>query len=465
MSINSNYILLLYVVSVVLFILALRWMSEVRTARYGGRSAALGMAVAVVATLLAYQSHNIPLLIGAILIGFIVGTPIALRVPTTALPQRTAVSQAFGSLAVALVGAAEYYDYTPHVNPFTMAVLSAEMILGFLTFAGSCIAFAKLQELIPGRPFIYPGKNYISLGILGLAGVMGAVLVASPGTSIALPILAILALIFGFLLVMGIGGADMPTVIAILNSYTGMSAAALGFVLNNKILIVAGSLDGSSGFVLALIMSQAMNRSFTNVLFGGVGAKVAAGAGGAAAQQPARPVQSFTVADVATILDNARSVVIVPGYGMAVAQAQHTVKEVTDILQERDIDVKYGIHPVAGRMPGHMNVLLAEANVPYDQLWEMEKINPIFPETDVVIVVGANDVTNPAARTNTASPLYGMPIMNVDKAKTVIFIKRSMNPGFSGADNELFYLPNTWMVFGDAKKVLSDLVAALKADK
>jgi len=459
--IDQNYILLLYVVAIVMFILSLRFMSEVKSARWGGRSAALGMAIAVAATLLAYQSNNIGLLIAAILVGFVVGTPIALRVPTTALPQRTAMSQAFGSLAVALVGAAEYYDYQPHVNPFTMAVLSAEMILGFLTFMGSCIAFAKLQELIPGKPFVYPGKNFISLGILGVAGVIGAYLVAVPSASYALPIMAALALVFGFLLVMGIGGADMPTVIAILNSYTGMSAAALGFVLDNKILIVAGSLDGSSGFVLALIMSQAMNRSFTNVLFGGVGAKVVKGAPGAA-KGPARPVQSFTVEDVATILGNASSVVIVPGYGMAVAQAQHVVKEATDIMQEHGIDVKYGIHPVAGRMPGHMNVLLAEANVPYEQLWEMEKINPIFPETDVVIVVGANDVTNPAARTNPNSPLYGMPIMNVDKAKTVIFIKRSMSPGFSGADNELFYLPNTWMVFGDAKKVLSDLVGALK---
>ena len=459
--IDQNYILLLYVVAIVMFILSLRFMSEVKSARWGGRSAALGMAIAVAATLLAYQSNNIGLLIAAILVGFVVGTPIALRVPTTALPQRTAMSQAFGSLAVALVGAAEYYDYQPHVNPFTMAVLSAEMILGFLTFMGSCIAFAKLQELIAGKPFVYPGKNFISLGILGVAGVIGAYLVAVPSASYALPIMAALALVFGFLLVMGIGGADMPTVIAILNSYTGMSAAALGFVLDNKILIVAGSLDGSSGFVLAVIMSQAMNRSFTNVLFGGVGAKVVKGAPGAA-KGPARPVQSFTVEDVATILGNASSVVIVPGYGMAVAQAQHVVKEATDIMQEHGIDVKYGIHPVAGRMPGHMNVLLAEANVPYEQLWEMEKINPIFPETDVVIVVGANDVTNPAARTNPNSPLYGMPIMNVDKAKTVIFIKRSMSPGFSGADNELFYLPNTWMVFGDAKKVLSDLVGALK---
>jgi NAD(P) transhydrogenase subunit beta len=462
MTLDPTYVLALYVAAIVLFILSLRFMSDVKTSRWGGRSAALGMAIGVAATLAAYQIHRVDLLIGAIVVGFVVGTPIALRVATTALPQRTAVSQAFGSLAVALVGAAEFYDYHTTANTFTLSVLSAEMILGFLTFAGSCIAFAKLQELIPGRPFVYPGKNFVSIAILLVAAAVGVFLVAEPSQTIALPIMAVLALLFGFLLVMGIGGADMPTVIAILNAYTGMSAAALGFVLNNKLLIVAGSLDGSSGFVLALIMSQAMNRSFTNVLFGGVGAKVVAkGAPGAPAAQ-ARPVQSLSADDAATILENAQSVVVVPGYGMAVAQAQHTIKEVTDLLQEKGIDVKYGIHPVAGRMPGHMNVLLAEANVPYDQLWEMEKINPMFPETDVVIVVGANDVTNPAARTKPDSPLYGMPIMNVDKAKTVIFIKRSMSPGFSGSDNELFYLPNTWMVFGDAKKVLSDLVAALK---
>ncbi len=463
MSVDPNVILALYIAAIVLFILALRFMSDVKSSKYGNWSASLGMAVAVVATLLAYTIQRIDLLLGALAVGAILGFPIALRVPTTALPQRTAMSQAFGSLAVALVGVAEYNVDAPNVPLFTMSVLSAEMILGFLTFAGSCIAFAKLQELIPGRPFVYPGKNFVSLAILAVAGAAGVFLVAFPAQGFALYVLAAFALVFGFLLVMGIGGADMPTVIAILNSYTGMSAAALGFVLNNKILIVAGSLDGSSGFVLAVIMSQAMNRSFTNVLFGGVGAKIVKGAGPAAAKE-ARPVQSYTPEDVATILENARSVVVVPGYGMAVAQAQHTVKELSDVLQEKGIDVKFGIHPVAGRMPGHMNVLLAEAQVPYDQLWEMERINPVFPETDVVIVVGANDVTNPAARTKTDSPLYGMPIMNVDKARTVIFVKRSMSPGFSGADNELFYLPNTWMVFGDAKKVLSELVAALKKE-
>jgi NAD(P) transhydrogenase subunit beta len=437
-------------------------MSDVKSSKYGNWSASLGMAVAVAATLLGYAIQRTDLLVGAIVVGVVLGIPIALRVPTTALPQRTAMSQAFGSLAVALVGVAEYRVDSPNVPIITMAVLSAEMILGFLTFAGSCIAFAKLQELIPGRPFVYPGKNFVSLAILAVAGIAAIYLIVFPAQEFALYILAAFALLFGLLLVMGIGGADMPTVIAILNSYTGMSAAALGFVLNNKLLIVAGSLDGSSGFVLAVIMSQAMNRSFTNVLFGGVGAKAAKGAAGPAAAKEARPVQSYSPEDVATILENARSVVIVPGYGMAVAQAQHTVKELSDILQEKGIDVKFGIHPVAGRMPGHMNVLLAEAQVPYEQLWEMERINPEFPETDVVIVVGANDVTNPAARTKTDSPLYGMPIMNVDKARTVIFVKRSMSPGFSGADNELFYLPNTWMLFGDAKKVLSELVADLK---
>ncbi len=463
-AINANELLAMYILAVVLFILALRFMSDIKSSKYGNWSASLGMLVAVVATLLAYTIHQTDYLVGALAVGLILGTPIALRVPTTALPQRTAMSQAFGSLAVALVGVAEYHVDLPHVPAFTMAVLATEMTLGFLTFAGSCIAFGKLQELIPGRPFVYPGKNFVSLAILAVAIAAAVYLVAFPTQGIALYVLAAFALIFGFLLVMGIGGADMPTVIAILNSYTGMSAAALGFVLNNKILIVAGSLDGSSGFVLAVIMSQAMNRSFTNVLFGGVGAKkVEKGAGPTGAKE-ARPVQSYSPEDVATILENATKVVIVPGYGMAVAQAQHTVKELSDILQEKGVDVKFGIHPVAGRMPGHMNVLLAEAQVPYEQLWEMERINPEFPNTDVVIVVGANDVTNPAARTRPESPLYGMPIMNVDKARTVIFVKRSMNPGFSGADNELFYLPNTWMVFGDAKKVLSDLVADLKAD-
>ena len=450
----------LYVLSVVLFILSLRWMSEVKTSRLGNWSATAGMAIAILSTLAAFHIQRTDLLVGAALVGTVLGTPIALKVPMTAVPQRTAMSHAFGSLAVALVGAAEYYQDLPDIDLFTVSVLSAEMILGFLTFTGSCVAFAKLQGLIPGRPFVYRGRNLVSLSTLGAAVALGVYLALNPTQEFVLPIMAGLALLFGLLLVLAIGGADMPTVIAILNSYAGISAAALGFVLDNKVLIVAGALDGSSGFILAVIMSSAMNRSFANVLFGGVGSRTTAGSTSTA--QAARSVQAYTPEDVATVLEDARSVIVVPGYGMAVAQAQHVVKELADVLQRRGIDVKYAIHPVAGRMPGHMNVVLAEAQVPYEQLWEMDRVNPLFPETDVAIVVGANDVTNPAARTKADSPLYGMPILDVDKARTVVFIKRSTRPGFSGVDNELFYLPNTMMVFGDAKEVLTELVASLK---
>lgn len=455
--------LYLYAVSILFFILSLRWMSEVKTSRRGNWSAATGMAIAILTTLLVYMIHQVDLLVAAVVVGTIIGTPIALKVPMTAVPQRTAMSHAFGSLAVALVGAAEYYQDKASIignkDFLTISILCGEMVLGFLTFTGSTIAFSKLQGIIPGRPFIYPGRIIVSLANLGIAVGFSVYLVLHPSQSFVLPIIAAFALLFGFLLVMAIGGADMPTVIAILNSFAGMSAAALGFVLDNKILIVAGSLDGSSGLVLAIIMSQAMNRSFINILFGGVGAVKK----GPSVIAETRTVQGYTPEDVATILANARSVVFAPGYGMAVSQAQHVVKELADVLQSRGIDVKYAIHPVAGRMPGHMNVLLAEANVPYDQLYEMDRINPLFPETDVVIVVGANDVTNPAARTRKDSPLFGMPILDVDKAKTVVFIKRSTGPGFSGVNNELFYLPNTMMVFGDAKKVLTELITAMKS--
>ena len=450
----------LYLLAVGFFIFSLKAMSEVKTSRLGNWSGAIGMVIAIIATLIAYHIDRIDLLIVAMVIGVIVGSPIALKVPMTAVPQRTAMSHAFGSLAVALVGTAEFYQRAPNIDPVTVAVLSGEMILGYLTFTGSCIAFAKLQGLISGKPLVYRGKTIVSLSSLGLAVAFAAYLVLFPSREYALPIMAAFALLFGFLLVIAIGGADMPTVIAILNSYAGLSAAALGFVLDNRVLIVAGALDGSSGLVLGLIMSKAMNRSFANVLFGGVGSHAVATT--EIAEHGGRTVAGYTVEDVATILKDARTVVFVPGYGMAVAQAQHVVKELADIAQAQGADVKYAIHPVAGRMPGHMNVLLAEAQVPYDQLWEMDRINPLFPETDVAIVVGANDVTNPAARTRPDSPLFGMPILNVDKAKTVVFIKRSMSPGFSGVDNELFYLPNTMMVFGDAKRVLTDLGAAMK---
>ena len=456
MSLPIQY---LYVLAIILFVLSLRWMSEVRTSRRGNWAGATAMLAAIIATLLAFPTQRNDLLIVAIVVGTVIGIPIALKLPMTAVPQRTAMSHAFGSLAVALVGTAKYYQLAPNIDTFTLSVLSFEIILGFLTFTGSCVAFAKLQELISGTPFIYPGRTVVTLSSLGIAIVLAIYLILNPAQGIILPIMVAFALLFGFLLVMSIGGADMPTVIAILNSYAGLSAAALGFVLDSKILIVAGTLDGASGFILALIMSKAMNRSFINVLFGGVGTKITKDGDTTTVE---RTVQSYTVEDIATILDNARSVVIAPGYGMAVSQAQHVVKEFADIIQARGIDVKYAIHPVAGRMPGHMNVLLAESQVPYDQLWEMEQINSLFPETDIAIVVGANDVTNPASRTNPDSPLYGMPILDVDKARTVVFIKRTLNTGFAAVGNELFYLPNTMMVFGDAKKVLSELVASLK---
>lgn len=452
---------LLYIFAIGLFALSLKWMSEVKTSRFSNWAAMAGMATAITGTLIAYQIGRIDLMIVAALAGILVGTPIGLKVSMTAVPQRTAISQACGSLAVALVGVAEYYNRVPNLDAFTMSVLGGEIILGFLTFMGSCIAFSKLQGLIPGKPYIYRGRNAVTIAVLGVAIVSAIYLVLNPSQQAILLVMICLALLVGLNLVMGIGGADMPTVIATLNSFTGLSAATLGFVLNNKVLIVAGALDGSSGLILAIIMSQAMNRSFINILFGSVGKTLK----DEAAVQPGRTIQKYSPEDVAIVLEEAKSVIIAPGYGMGVAQAQFVVKELADLLTKIGADVKFAIHPVAGRMPGHMNVLLAEANVSYDQLWEMEKINPLFPQADVAIVVGANDVTNPAARDKPDSPLYGMPILDVDKAKTIVFIKRGRGAGFSGVDNELFYLQNTMMVFGDAKQVISDLVTELKKRK
>ncbi|MGH7491590.1 MAG: NAD(P)(+) transhydrogenase (Re/Si-specific) subunit beta [bacterium] len=454
-------VIYLYVLSAVMFIFSLKWMSAIRTSRWGNWAGAAGMLVAVLATLLAFGMHHSELLLLAIVIGSMIGIPIALKLPMTAVPQRTAMSHAFGSLAVALVGTAEYFQRAPAVDKFTTAVLATEIILGYLTFTGSVIAFAKLQELISGKPLIYPGRNVISIVVLAIAVILGIALVIDPTQAFLLPIMAFFALAFGFLLVMGIGGADMPTVIAILNSYAGLSAAALGFVLNNKLLIVAGTLDGSSGFILAILMCKAMNRSFANVLFGGVGATVnKPGSEGAPA---ARTVPSYTAEDASFILESAQSVVLVPGYGLAVAQAQHVLHDLAKTLMDRGATVRYAIHPVAGRMPGHMNVLLAEANVPYDLLLEMEHINEDFQNTDVALVIGANDVVNPAARHKKDSPLYGMPILNVDQARTVMVVKRSLGAGFAGEDNELFYDTKTMMLFGDAKKVVTELVNTLKA--
>ena len=460
----SSLVQYVYLASAALFILSLKWMGQVKTARRGNWAGTAAMALAVVGTLIGggISSEGFMWIAIAILIGSAIGLPMALKMPMTAVPQRTALSHAFGGMAAGLVGVAEYIEGRDvgHLSHFTAGALAAEMLLGFLTFTGSLMAFGKLQEIITTKAVVYPGRNIVSLGTLAAAFISAIWLAADPDAIAAFYVLVAASLLFGVLLIIPIGGADMPTVIAILNAYAGLSASAMGFVLNNKLLIIAGALDGTSGLILSILMCKAMNRSFLNVLFAGVGAAPAAGA--TPTSPTGKSIVGFSIEDAKAVLEDTRSVIVVPGYGMAVAQAQHAVKELANVLAAQGTDVKYAIHPVAGRMPGHMNVLLSEADVPYDQLWEMERVNSSFPEADVAIVVGANDVTNPAARTNKQSPLYGMPILDVDKARTVIFIKRSMNPGFAGVDNELFYLDKTMLVFGDAKKVMTELVASFK---
>ena len=444
-----------YLAAAACFVLALKWMSAVPTARRGVLVGVAGMALAVAGTLLNPEILSYRWIAVAFVVGTIIGVPMAMM-PMTAVPQRTALSHAFGALAAALVGTAEFYLRTPHLSRFTMGALCLEVLLGTLTFTASLMAFGKLQEILPTRPIVYRFQNVLNLSIFALALGLGVYLVLQPAETWPMPVMLGLALVFGVLLIIPIGGADMPTVISLLNSYAGLSAAAMGFVLDNKLLIVAGSLDGSSGLILSIIMCKAMNRSFTNVLFGAFG-QVQAQA--AAATQ--KTVRSATPEEAASILESANGVMIVPGYGMAVAQAQHKVRELTDILTRKGVNVRFAIHPVAGRMPGHMNVLLAEADIAYDRLLEMEDANSELPQTDVALVIGANDVTNPAARHDKGSPVYGMPILDVDKARTVMVIKRSMNPGFAGIDNELYYMDRTLMLFGDARAFVSSLVKEL----
>jgi NAD(P) transhydrogenase subunit beta len=456
---GSQYVIeVIYLIASVLFILSLKWLSSPATARHGVWAGEIGMVLAIAGTLLHHGIVDYKWVIIGLVLGSGIGIPLG-YVQMTAVPQRTALSHAFGALCVTLVGTAEFYLQTPHVPRFTMGVLAAEVILGGLTFTGSLMAAGKLQEILPQRPLTYKGQNVVNLLLmLGAAGI-AVYLVVHPEATRLFPVMVGIAVVFGVLLIIPIGGADMPTVISLLNSYAGLSAAAMGFVINSKLLIIAGALDGSSGFVLSVIMSKAMNRSFTNVLFGAFGQVQTAAAGA----QEAKPVKSATAEESAAILAAANKVVIVPGYGMAVAQAQHKVRELYDALSKRGVDVRFAIHPVAGRMPGHMNVLLAEADVPYDRLIEMEEINGDFPQTDVALIIGANDVTNPAAREDAKSPIYGMPILDVDKAHTVMVIKRSMNPGFAGIDNPLYYLDQTLMLFGDAKAFVANIVRELSA--
>ncbi len=456
-----------YVLATALFVLALHWMNDPKTARRGVQAGVAAMLIAVLATWAQplIIVHHVWIVL-AIAAGFMVGWPLS-RVPLTAVPQRTALSHAFGGLAAGLVGTAEYFlwlnEARANLTPFRMTAILAEIILGYLTFTGSLMAAGKLQELrwIPQRPVTYPLQNVCNIGLLLVAFVLGVALVLNPAASWSATVFLViigLALLFGVLLIIPIGGADMPTVISILNSYAGLSAVAMGFVLDNKLLITAGALDGSSGLILSIIMCKAMNRSFANVLFGAFGSVPAARAGG-----EQKTYKAETIEGAAQLLEQSSLVVIIPGYGMAVAQAQHKVRELYDQLKRRGITVKFAIHPVAGRMPGHMNVLLAEADIPYTDLTEMDEINPDLPQCDVALVVGANDVVNPAARYDKSSPIYGMPIIDADKARTVFAIKRSKNPGFAGIDNELYFADKTWMLFGDAKAVVGELVKQMSA--
>ena len=445
-----------YLIATALFILSLKWLSSPTTARRGVWAGEAGMLLAIVGTLmhsgLTYKWVAIGLVLGSI-----IGVPLG-RVAMTAVPQRTALSHAFGALCVTLVGTAEFYLRAPDVLGFMMGVLSLEVILGALTFTGSLMAAGKLQEILPQRPITYKGQNFVNLGMLAVAFVIAGVLVMHPEKMFLFPLIIIIPLIFGVMMIIPIGGADMPTVISLLNSYAGLSAAMMGFVLGSKLLIIAGALDGASGFILSVNMSKAMNRSFTNVLFGAFGQEQTSVVSGG---REARPVRSASPEEAAQILAAASKVVVVPGYGMAVAQAQHKVREMYDALTKKGVDVKFGIHPVAGRMPGHMNVLLAEADIPYDKLIEMDDINGEFPQTDVALIIGANDVTNPAAREDTSSPIYGMPILDVDKAHTVMVIKRGMGAGFAGIENPLYYMDKTLMLFGDAKNFVGSIVREL----
>ena len=456
-----------YLIAAVLFILALRGLSHPETARAGNRYGMIGMAVAVIVTLLQHGMSSVgyALIVVGIVIGGSIGSFIAYRIQMTALPQLVAAFHSLVGIAAVFVAAAALYAPeafgigTPHrIFTESLIEMSIGLAIGAITFSGSVIAFGKLQGIMSGAPITFRGQHKLNLALAIVLVLLIVAFVATGGDQIIFWIVALLAFAIGFLIIIPIGGADMPVVISMLNSYSGWAAAGIGFTVDNVGLIITGSLVGSSGAILSYIMCKGMNRSIINVLLGGFGGEVAAGARGPSGE---RTVKSGNADDAAFIMKNASKVIIVPGYGMAVAQAQHALREMADTLKREGVEVKYAIHPVAGRMPGHMNVLLAEANVPYDEVFELEEINNEFSTTDVAYIIGANDVTNPAAKTDPQSPIYGMPILDVEKARTVLFVKRSMASGYAGVDNELFFRPNTMMLFGDAKKMTEEIVQAL----
>ncbi len=451
-----------YLLASILFILGLRMLTRPDKARRGMQLAAVGMLFAVIGTLLNQSIVDYRWIIGGIVLGVIIGYPMGVKVPMTAMPQRIALSLTLSALAAALVGVAEYYTRMAAGTPpdrVTMTALGFEIMLGSITVAGTIVAAGKLQEWITSKPLTYKGQNLLNGAVFLFIIALLATVIANPSAQWAFYTMIGVSLLFGVMLVLPIGGADMPVVVALLNSYSGLASCATGFAIGNVILIISGSLDGSSGFILSILMSKAMNRSFANVLFGAFGSDKTAAAGKSAA---GLTVRSIGVEDAAIQLAYAQLVIIIPGYGMAVAQAQHAVRELAEMIEKRGGEVKFAVHPVAGRMPGHMNVLLAEANVPYDKLYDMDEINSEFDRADVALVIGANDVVNPAARNDPGSPIYGMPILNADHAKSVIVLKRGMSAGFAGIENELFYDKRTSMLFGDAKTSLTALIGEMK---
>jgi NAD(P) transhydrogenase subunit beta len=456
--VRTYFIELSYLLASILFILGLKGLSHPETAKRGMHLAEFGMLMAIIGTLLHLEIITYTWIITGLVLGSLVGLAMGLWVPMTAMPQRTALSHAFGAFAAALVGISEFYRHGGHLETITMGALGFEVMLGALTTTGSLLAFAKLQGLVRGTPLVFKGQNIFNMALLATTIGIFVYLIFVPGSMPLFFTMVALAFIFGLLLVMPIGAADMPVVMSLLNSYAGLASAATGFVLSNKVLIIAGTLDGFSGFILSVLMCRAMNRSMTNVLFGAFGSANAStrddGSQGV--------MREVSLDDIAVQLAYANKVVFVPGYGMATAQAQHAVRELADTLEKRGVTVKYGIHPVAGRMPGHMNVLLAEANVPYSSLYELEQINPEFPTTDVAVVIGANDVVNPDARDNPNSPIAGMPILEVDRSKSVVVLKRGQGKGFSGLENPLFFKDVTGMLYGDAKDTLTRMVQAVQ---
>jgi len=457
---DPDVVAILYLVTIACFVVSLKFLASPRHARKGNWIGGLGMLFAIGTTLLLEGIENWILIIVALVLGSVVGLIGARNVRMTAMPQMVAIFNGVGGGAAALVALSEWHNAADPLREETVSIVLSALI-GSISFSGSVVAFAKLQELVSGRPIVFSGQNIVNIGVVGSAAALGVAAVAGLGEQWVVYGLIGLALMFGVMFVLPIGGADMPVVISLLNAFTGLAASATGFVLDSTVLIVSGMLVGAAGTLLTLLMAKAMNRSVANVLFGAFG-QVQTGAAATRADD-GRTVRATSPDDVAVQLSFARKVIVAPGYGMAVAQAQHDVRQLADVLEERGVDVKYAIHPVAGRMPGHMNVLLAEANVPYTQLHEMDEINPDFPQTDVVLVIGANDVTNPAARSDPGSPIYGMPILDVDKAASIVVLKRSMNPGFAGIDNELYLDAKTTMLFGDAKDSVLKLISAVKA--